>query len=82
MTNNPMYIVQELHALLFSEIASNELYSMELHSKSHHKAFHFHQHFYYILQVIYQLFYFYTYSFYSLRILLCHMIYHIRTRNY
>ena len=53
---------------------SIEFHPMELHPKSHYKAFHFHQYFYYTLQVIYQLFYFYIYSFYSLKILLCRII--------
>ena len=64
-----------------TEFDSMELYSMELHLKSHYKAFHFHQYFHYILQLIYQLFYFCTYSFYTLSILLYFMIYHIRTHN-
>ena len=46
------------------------------------EAFHFHQYFRYIVQLIYQLFYFYIYSFSTLSILLCHMIYHTRTNNY
>ena len=64
------------------KVHSPELYSVELHSKSYNKSFHFDQYFHYTLQVIYQLFYFYTYSFYSLSILLCHMIYHLHTLNY
>ena len=57
-------------------------HSMELNSKFHYKAFHFLQYFEYILQLIYQLFFFYTYNFYNLNILLYHMIYHIHTHNY
>ena len=68
MVNNTMHIVQ--------------VYSMELHSKSHYKAFHLHQYFHYILRLIYQLFYFWTNFFYSLGILLCHMVYHSDTRIY
>ena len=49
--NNIMYIVQKLHTYKYSM----ELYLMKLHLKSHYKAFHFHQYFHYILQVIYQI---------------------------
>ena len=34
------------------------------------------------VQLIYQLFFFYTYNFYNLNILQYHMIYHIHTHNY
>ena len=86
MINNTMYIVKDLYAFS-NELHSMNLclmdsYSIKLHSNSHYKAFYFHQCFHYTLQVIYQLFYFYAYSFYNLSILLCHMIYHIRTHNY
>ena len=65
IANNIMYIVQELHIFYnhLMGLYSIELHPMELHSKSHYKAFHFHQYFCYTLKVIYQLFYFYICSF-------------------
>ena len=39
--NNTMHIVEELHTFY--------KHSMELHPKSHFKAFHFHQYFYFSL---------------------------------
>ena len=50
-TNNTIYTMQELHTFLstFNGITSKV---------SLYKAFHFHQHFHYILQLIYQLFFF------------------------
>ena len=52
-----------------------------------YKSFYFdvipsHQYFHYILQLIYQLIFFYTYSFYNLNILQHHMIYCIHIHNY
>ena len=46
--NNTLHIVQELH--IFYQY-SMEFYLMELHLKSHYRAFNFHQYFHYILQV-------------------------------
>ena len=77
--NNTMYIVQELHTF---HKHSMELYSMKLRPKFHHKEFHFHQYFHYILQLIYQLTFFYNYSLCNLNILQHHIIYHFHTRNY
>ena len=65
--NNTKYIVQELHTLFYK--LSMELHVMKLHQKFHYKAFHFHQYFHYILQLIYQLSFFYTYNFYNINIL-------------
>ena len=59
-----------------------ELYLANLHLKSHHQAFYFHHYLHYILQLIYQLTFLYIYSFYSLKILLCHIIYNTYTHNY
>ena len=73
-TNNTIYTMQELHTFY--------KHSVELHLKFHYKAFHFHQYFYYILQLIYQLSFFYTYNFYNLNILQHHIIYHIHAHNY
>ena len=42
------------------ELHVMELYLVKLHPKFHYKAFHFHQYFHYILQLIYQLSIFYT----------------------
>ena len=42
MTNNTMYIMQELHTF----------YN---HSNNYYKPFYFHQYFHYMLQLIYQL---------------------------
>ena len=39
---------------------------MKLHPKFHNNAFHFYQYFHYILQLIYQLTFFYTYNYYNL----------------
>ena len=84
IANNTMYIVQELYTFYkhSMELHLTELYLMKLHPSFHYKAFHSHQYFYYILQLIYQLSFFYTYNFYNLNILQHHMIYHIHTRNY
>ena len=57
-------------------------HSMELHLKFHYKAFHFREYFHYILQLIYQLFFFYTYNLCNLNIIQYHMIYYIHTHNY
>ena len=54
----------------------------EITPKFHCKAFHFHQYFHFILQLIYQLLFFYTSNFYNLNNLPYHMIYHIHTRSY
>ena len=67
-TNNTIYTMQELHKHYKH---SMELHLKELRSKSHYKAFHFQQCFHYILQLIYQLFFFCTFNFY-----------HIHTHNY
>ena len=45
-------------------------------------CFPFHQCLHYILQLIYQLTFFYIYKFYNLNILQHHMIYHIHNHNY
>ena len=63
---NTANIVQELHTLFYKQ--SMELHVMKLHQKFHYKAFHFHQYFHYILQLIYQLSFFYTYN-YNINIL-------------
>ena len=52
ITNNATYIAQELH--IFYDHPT-ELHLMKLHLKLHYKAFHCHQYFPYILQLIYQL---------------------------
>ena len=72
-TINAMCTMQELHTFK---------HSMELHLMELYLNFHFHEHFHYILQLIYQLFFFYTYNFYNLNVLQYRMIYHIHTRNY
>ena len=71
MKNNTMYIAQELHTFLSIGVVFKV-----------YKSIHFHQYFHYTLQLIYRLFYFYTYNFCSQGILLCHMIYHIHIHNY
>ena len=58
-----------------------EWHSMKLHLKSHYKAFNVHQYFRYILQLIYQLIFFYTYNFYNVNILQHHIIYHTHTHS-
>ena len=79
ITKNPMYIVQELRSqnyLFFN-------YNLELNYKSFYSGVIFsHQHFLYILQLVYQLVFFYTYSFYYVITTLHHMIYHIHIRDY
>ena len=60
IANNTMHIVQELH---FFYKHSMELHLMKLHAKFHYKAFHFHQYFHYIVKLIYQLPFLYTYNF-------------------
>ena len=72
--NNIIYTIQEPDVLLLS--------LDKIISKVSYKAFHFHQYFHCILQLIYQLFFFYTYNFYNLNILEYDMIYHIHTHNY
>ena len=74
-TSNTIYTMQELYMPFYK-------HSMELHLMFHYKAFHFHQYFNCILQLIYQLFLFYTYNSYNLNILQYHMIYRIHTHNY
>ena len=49
------------------------------HLQFHYKSFHLHQYFHCILQLIYQLHFFYIYNFYSVNILQHHMIYHIHS---
>ena len=73
-TNNTVYTMQELHAFL--------KHLMKLHPIDLYLKFHFHKYFRYILQLIYQLSFFYTYNFYDLNILQYHIIYHIHTHNY
>ena len=63
IANNTMYIAQELHTFFKKhsmELHLMELYLMKLHPKFYYKAFHFHQYFHYILQLIYQLSFFYN----------------------
>ena len=79
ITKSPMYIVQELRSqnYLFFH------YHLELNYKSFYSGVIFsHQYFLYIFQLIYQLVFFYTYSFHYVNITLHHMIYHIHIRNY
>ena len=69
IANNTMYTMQELHFF-------------HNHLELNYKLFYFevipsHQSFHYILQLIYQLSVFCTYSFYILNILQHHMNYHI-----
>ena len=57
------------------------------HLDLNYKSFNFdlipsHQYFSDILQLIYQVRFFYTYSFYNLNILQNHMVYHIHIHNY
>ena len=68
ISKNTTYIAQELHFFY------NHL---ELNYKSPLNVIFSHQYFHYILQLIYQLTFFCTYSFYNLNILQHRMIYHI-----
>ena len=63
MTNNAIYIAQDLHTFSFKVV---------------YKSFHLHQCFHYILQLDYQLVSFYIYNSHNLNILQNHMIYHIQ----
>ena len=72
--NNSMYTARELH------IFHNDL---ELNYKSFYlNVILSHQYFHCILQLIYQLTFFFTYNFHNLNILQHHMIYHIHNNNY
>ena len=55
---------------------------LKLYSSFHLKVIFTHHYFHFILQLIYQLSFFYTYSFYNLNILQHHMIYHIHIHSY
>ena len=74
-TNNTIYIPCKNYTIFCKQ--SKELYLMELYLK-----FRFHKYFHYILQLIYQLLFFYSYNFYNLNVLQYHMIYPIHTHNY
>ena len=78
ITKNTMYNVEELHL--------QELYIFHNHLELNYKSFYIdvipsHQYLQYILQLIYQLTFFYTFNFYSLNILQHHMIYQIHIHN-
>ena len=64
--NNTMYNIQELHLFLCS-------FSLAIFTSSM---------FQYIIQSVYQIFFFYTCNFYNLDILQYHMIYYIHIHNY
>ena len=68
MTNNTMYIVQELHNFY------NNL-------QFHYKSLSSHQYSHYTPQTYYQLFLFCTYIFYNLHITLHQMNYNIHNHN-
>ena len=73
IANNTMYTNQEMH------IFYNHL---ELNYKSFYlDVTSSHQYFHYVFQLIYQLTFFYTYSFYNLNIPQHHIIYHIYIHN-
>ena len=73
ITNNTMYIVQELHIFSCSfKVNYKSFYSDLIPS---------HQYFHYVLQLIHQLTFFYTYHFSNLNILHHHMIFHIHLYN-
>ena len=73
--NNAIYIQRKDYIPFYKLL-------IELHLTELHLKFHFHKYFHYILQLINQLFFFYTYNFYNLNIFQYRMIYHIHTHNY
>ena len=76
MANKFMYIVQELQAFVFNEITFNEVVFNKIASKVSLKRILFRSIF-----SPYSAILFLHLQLYSLNILLCYMIYHIRTHN-
>ena len=79
ITNNIMYTVIELH-IFYNHLELN--YKSFYLSATPFGVIPSHQYFHHILQLIYQLTFFYTYSFYNINILQHHMIDHIHILSY
>ena len=77
--NNTTYTVQELH-IFHNHLEMN--YELFYLSTTPLDVTLPYQYFHYILQLIYQRNFFFTYSFYNLNALVHYMIYHIDIYNY